>query len=198
MRRALSPCKAVRKGCDVSNEWYTPQKYVDAARLVMGGIDLDPASCEIANQVVKASRYYTKAENGFTRPWYGRVWLNPPFSKADGKGVGSWICRLVCEYQDGHVSQAILLSPSSTEVSWFQSLWSYPICFKYKRMDYYCAAVQTLSTHQSRYGTCFVYLGSHQQKFAEVFSQFGHVVPVTQSKPKPIDNTLWVESAGVA
>lgn len=36
----------------MSNEWYTPAFIIKSAHDVMGGIDLDPASCERANETL--------------------------------------------------------------------------------------------------------------------------------------------------
>jgi hypothetical protein len=43
------------------NDWRTPRKFLDAAREVLGAIDLDPASGPEANETVKAAKFYTKA-----------------------------------------------------------------------------------------------------------------------------------------
>ena len=49
-------------------ESYTPLKYVESARIVMGSIDLDPASNKMANDAVKAKTYYDKSDNGLESP----------------------------------------------------------------------------------------------------------------------------------
>ena len=67
-------------GC---NEYYTPSRFIESARKVMGGITLDPASCAIANKTVKADTFYTKEDNGLILPWSGKVWMNHPFSKGE-------------------------------------------------------------------------------------------------------------------
>ena len=67
-------------------EHYTPSEVVEAARTTLGAIDLDPASCEAASRVVRASSYYTKQQNGFTQPWRGRLFMNPPGGWCDACG----------------------------------------------------------------------------------------------------------------
>lgn len=53
------------------------------ARATLGGIDLDPASDEVANRTIRASRYYSA--QGRDLPWHGRVFCNPPGGpNADG------------------------------------------------------------------------------------------------------------------
>lgn len=78
-----------------SNEWYTPEWLINIARNFYGGeIDLDPASCDLAQSWIKAQNYFTIKEDGFLQPkkWQGRIWLNPPYgSKSPSNyGSGAW------------------------------------------------------------------------------------------------------------
>ena len=53
----------------LSNEHYTPQHYLDIAREVLGGIDLDPASCVEVNRIVGAEMFFSTADDGLQKHW---------------------------------------------------------------------------------------------------------------------------------
>ena len=61
---------------------YTPAKEVEAAREVLGTIDLDPASNPQAQETVKAEKFFTEDDDGLSKEWDGNVWLNPPYHRA--------------------------------------------------------------------------------------------------------------------
>lgn len=45
-----------------NNEWYTPKQYIDAAKNVLGNIELDSYSDEIANMNIEANRIFSMDE----------------------------------------------------------------------------------------------------------------------------------------
>jgi len=168
-----------------SNEWYTPARYVDAAREVMGSIDLDPASGAEANQTVRAVRYYDQVMNGLAQPWHldgkpSRAWLNPPYGRVQTRGrktnQGIWIQRLADEYQAGSVEQAILLTTCRTDASWFGRLWKHAICFADHKVGFYVPGKGIYQQYSHTHGTLFVYFGPNLQRFVDVFKKFGPVV----------------------
>lgn len=181
-----------------SNEWYTPSVYVEAAREVMGSIDVDPASNLEANQVVKAKLFYTKQDNGLEKHWHGNIWCNPPYGTTCNKSNASlWIKKLISEYRLGHVSQAILLVNSNTDTRWFHQLFEFPICFTEGRINFY-SSVHKTDTAFARtktghtHGSAFAYLGMFVQRFIDVFSAFGTLVQrVSNPKNQPINLELW-------
>lgn len=154
----------------VTVEWYTPARYIEAARTVLGGIDLDPASSELANETVQATEVFTEEMDGLGAEWHGRVWLNPPY----GKGSGLFTTKLVGEYAGGRVEAAILLlNAYGFDSSWFQPLWRHPICFTDHRIEFW--SPQRGSGGPAN-ANIFVYLGPHERQFADVFFTFGTVV----------------------
>ncbi|EQB9038067.1 DNA N-6-adenine-methyltransferase [Vibrio cholerae] len=65
-------------------EYYTPLEWVEAARQVMGSIELDPASSHIANQTVKAERFFTIHDDGLKQDWKAEtLWMNHPFHRGE-------------------------------------------------------------------------------------------------------------------
>jgi hypothetical protein len=122
------------------NGWYTPRAYIDAVHAVMGRIDLDPASCEDANAIVRAMRYYTEEDDGLRPPWIAcRVFLNPPYGRDEDNESNQerWSQKLIEEYTCGNIAEAILLVNAVTDRKWFQPLYQFPICFTDHRIRFY-------------------------------------------------------------
>lgn len=159
-----------------SEEYYTPARYVEAAREVMGVIDLDPASCERAQEWIGAETFYTVADDGLKRRWLGRIWLNPPYSKTGNRSNQDiWSAQLIEQYRAGNVTEAILLVKSAMGYKWFENLWcSWPTCFARKRISFIRSNGDDKG--QSKMGTAFLYLGQNVERFVEVFRQFGRVI----------------------
>ncbi len=89
-----------------SDEVFTPPELIRMAREAMGGIDVDPASCPAAQQVVLADCFFAREDDGLAFPWHGNVWLNPPFKDS---GPRLFARRLIAEIDLGNVEQAMFL-----------------------------------------------------------------------------------------
>lgn len=158
-----------------NNEWYTPAPIIEAARDVMGGIDLDPASCELANQTVKATKYYSIETNGLSHEWHGRVWLNPPYIR---ELCSVFIQKLIREFYLRRVTNACLLTNNASDTQW----WKYAVygaqvvCFLEKRVKFYKPEGNTGSPLQGQTVMFFSFQKDDCNRFASVFGKLGTVL----------------------
>lgn len=152
------------------NEWYTPREYIEAARTVLGVIDLDPASSEAANDMVKAEQYYTESDDGMTKPWAGRVWMNPPYAQPL---VDRFCARLAREHKAGNVTAGIVLVNNATETAWFQTVADVAtaICFPRGRIKFWHPDKESAPLQ----GQAVLYLGDDPELFRGEFRTFGFV-----------------------
>ena len=93
-----------------TDEWYTPAEIINS----LGEFDLDPASSPEAFQLNKsAGIIYTANENGLIQPWFGRIWLNPPYSQP----LLQEFLKRMAEHNNG-----IALTFSKIEAKWFHNI----------------------------------------------------------------------------
>lgn len=151
------------------DDFYTNQIVIDAAREVLGEIDLDPASHSIANEVVKAKKIFTMHDNGLNHPWHGRVWLNPPFSQWQ-----EWIPKILSEWRSGRVDAMCILSANrTTSARYFEPIKSTCVssCSFNGRIPFWGG----LATSSPDDGHTVYFFGSNVLKFYDVFSTLGTV-----------------------
>ena len=154
------------------NEWFTPVEYIEKARDVLGEIDLDPATHEMAQETVRAAHYFTKEDDGLAQEWHGCVWLNPPYAQPL---ISQFVDKLVEEFAIGRVTAAILLTHNYTDTGWFQKAagLASALCFTRGRVKFYEPDGAIAAPTQ---GQAFHYFGDDVDSFRRAFASVGFVV----------------------
>ena len=91
-----------------SDDYWTPKWIFDALGVQF---DLDVACPPEGPAHTPAHYWYTQETDGLAKPWFGNVWMNPPFSKTN-----NWAYRFI-EHKNG-----ICLVPMG-KTKWFARLW---------------------------------------------------------------------------
>lgn len=154
-----------------NNEWYTPAVFIAAARAVMGGIDLDPATSEIANKTVQADCIFTAEDDGLSKDWpVTRIWMNPPYAQPL---MGQFASKYAQAIRDG--SEGVVLVNNATETGWFQEMAAEcsAICFPKTRIRFLDPEGNPGAPLQ---GQAIIYSGPNPEAFCAEFAQFGLVV----------------------
>lgn len=137
-----------------SVEWHTPKWITDPLSEAVDGFDLDPASgCE-PDPI--ADVQYTEEDDGLEEPWFGTVWVNPPYSRWDNP---RWAEKIWREAQEKRVKLIIALVPANTSTDWWHNY--------YARADKIC-----LVDHRIKFGGA-----DNSGKFANAFCVFGDEIP---------------------
>lgn len=93
-----------------SDEWLTPPDLLAA----LGDFDLDPCAPSAARRPWDtAAEHYSIEDDGLSKPWAGRVWLNPPYAQS-----GKWLAKLA---DHGH-GTALLFARTET-ATWHEVIW---------------------------------------------------------------------------
>lgn len=153
-----------------NDDFYTDKSIIDAARHVMGGIDLDPATHPVANRkFIRAPRIYTLTTNGLDREWGGRVWVNPPF--------GDWVRwgpKIAEEWRRGEVlTMCALMSTRTFTVKAIAPIYktASAMCIMHGRIPFWGGK----ATESPNDGHAVFFFGENVDGFIETFSSLGHV-----------------------
>ena len=92
-----------------NDELYTPKFIFEALKI---DFDLDVCAPESGPLHTPAHKWYSLKDDGLAQPWFGRVWMNPPYSKPS-----PWVDRWL-DHKDGFA-----LLPMGGNGNWLQKLW---------------------------------------------------------------------------
>lgn len=157
-----------------TDERFTPPEiFVTRDRVWHGGADTDPAWHP--RSFSRARHVYTKRDDGLRMPWYGRVWLNPPWSN-----VGPWLARLLEHMRGPGNPEAMILVRNDPPTAWFKEAADHAdaIAFLRGRTRYWQWNGRRRRLERCgspEFASVIFYFGPQAQAFVEAFRAEGAV-----------------------
>jgi transcriptional regulator with XRE-family HTH domain len=93
-----------------SETWTTPKELLEALYSVFGGFDLDPCSPTSNSRTapVRTKVHYTETDDGLSLPWFGTVFMNPPYNRS----LSRWTAKVKAEVDQGNADMVIGILPA--------------------------------------------------------------------------------------
>ncbi len=159
-QRSMGGHQSANMGKD---EWLSPPAIVTA----LGPFDLDPCA-PIVRPWPTAAQHFTIDDDGLSRKWFGRVWMNPPY----GSQTGVWLERLA-EHGNGI---ALIFARTETE-DWFTQIWpkAHGVLFIKGRLYFHHVSGQR-AAHNSGAPSALIAYGSENVAALQRSQIAGHLV----------------------
>lgn len=114
-----------------SNRWETPRVLLARLYKVVGTFDVDPCSPAGGKRgaPVKARVRYTVQDDGLVLPWFGTVFVNPPY----GRELALWVAKAAREVEAGHAEVVMMLLPARTDTAYWHTYIADTACIFFLR-----------------------------------------------------------------
>lgn len=96
-----------------SDEWRTPNWLVEQLARAFGPFELDVAAAPWNHQ---APRFFTREQDALKRRWFGRCWMNPPYSRGN---LGEFVPYAREQVVSGRAELVAGVVPHSTADKWW-------------------------------------------------------------------------------
>lgn len=159
-----------------NDEWLTPPELLRA----LGQFDLDPCSPGDRRPWDTAGAHWSLDTefpvDGLDEPWFGRVWLNPPY----GRETGQWL-RKLADHGDGI---ALIFARTETDM-FFEHVWQRAdaILFLRGRLHFHYVTGERARANSGA-PSCLVAYGSHNVKALEKSGLRGHLTLLNRELEK--------------
>lgn len=177
---------AGRKIISQSQDWGTPEKYVEAIREFFGSeIDLDPCSNQYSIVGAKVE-YMLPKRDGLKDSWsFKRIFVNPPYGldRKRGTGIKNWLYRCAQAHKN-YGSEVLALVPVATNTGhWKKYVFgkANSVCFLYDTRLKFLVNGQN-GGKGAPMSCAMIYWGEDSGRFLRVFRKFGAVLRLDDLK----------------